>query len=260
MKTTSIRHSVLAGAMLLAGCVTGPVGQSNPEARGDFVRVDAADAQLVFVDTALKDAETTRVAFEDVYERHEYALFRAPDGGQAEVLYIATRDIANTQVALEFGKLIADTVPAWNFNRGQSIDWRKSEWTGSRWGGTWIQPYTLTGDNRGCVGFSSTWDDKVDDPRHRPSKVLFGYYCAAPGQALEFADAIKVVHALGIRGVSERLPVMSTDASGTTTEAPAPEIAALARGQADRRAGRADFPNLMAEVYQVGGGGDDRAN
>jgi len=265
-----MKKTITAVAMLaLAGCVTTSPGAVPPgEANLKGLRqASDGEARVVMVGPAYKDAKTLRIQFADPWEFEEYALFPAADGSQAEVIYVSAIHGTNEHVALEYSKLIADTVTGWNISRGQSIDWQPAQWIATRWGGGWMQPYKLRQANRACVGFSAGWDDMQDDPRTRPSKVIFGYHCAAPGKGLAFQDAVAAVQAIGIQGVTESSPVQSAyqlAQAGAQTSAPLPRnqavtLAVLAQGGSPGQpSGHPGFPFLMSEIYRVGGGGDDK--
>lgn len=260
------KYLLLLMPFALAGCVATGMQFTQPGDSGlrGLRQADDGTARVVVSGSALAGAKPVRVQFEDPWEFEEYALFPGTDGSQTEVIYIAARHGTNNHVALEYGRLISDTVVGWNISQRQKIDWQPSQWISTRWGGAWAQPYRLRQANRSCVGFSAGWDDMQDDPQIRPSKAIFGYHCATPGKTLPFADAVAAVQAVGIRGITESIPVASAYDLGAAGKTRPPlarekaiELAVIAQnGSPGQPSGHPGFPFLLSEIYHVGGGDD----
>ena len=73
---------------------------------------------------------------------------------------------------------------AWNFSKGQPIEWAEAEPLYTKVGNVFIRPYRLTAMNRACFGVSGEWDRSQEDPDIKHTRLLFGYYCRAPGKDL----------------------------------------------------------------------------
>ncbi|MCH7956322.1 MAG: hypothetical protein IIB63_02090, partial [Proteobacteria bacterium] len=117
------------------------------------------------------------------------------------------------------------------------------------------------GADRACFGFATEWDHRGDDPDNRPSKVLFGYFCATKGAPLSLDRMEDLIQTIGVRGITER--IRHADAARQGGAARAANVrtqasaALTARGpspSADR--GNASFPFDLAQFFTEGGEGD----
>lgn len=215
----------------------------------------------------LFNADTTgklpakRILYSDNEQRVEYALYKG-NGAQAELVYMERP--YNLNVAFNFEYTIADKVPAWNFSKGQPIQWSKAVSIRAKVGDMFYRPYTLTAKNQNCFGLSGEWDRDARDPEHRFTRIMFGYYCAPAGQALSQEKTLTLLDAIGIKGISER----SLDYADTLYNFHRDVVAnfvgkegtqkatALAQFGTDSAAGIAEFPFRYAQYYNVGDGRD----
>jgi len=188
---------VLAATGLIAACANLPF-----HLPGERAAVLSPDKGLVVVDSL---SAVKRVQYSDNEQRVDYALFEGKGkqaGGRAEFAYMEIA--ANTIWSFEFPFTIADKVYAWNFSKGKAIDWGQAVQFQTKLDWIFYRPYKLTAENRQCFGMSGEWDIAPGDLNHRPTRVMFGYYCGAPGKSVTDDALMKVADGIGIRGVTER--------------------------------------------------------
>lgn len=162
-------------SIAVAGCAGGihaqyPVTQETP----------AGQSLIAFDDPAFKAAKTVRVSHLDAFEHVEYARFETADLTLEAVYDIALGD----GYVLEYDYWMQRMVETWNINQGKVGSWGAKKTEKTFYGTIDYQPYRLAGAGRSCIGFNSSWDYQPRDPFGRPTKVLFGYVCAKPGQKL----------------------------------------------------------------------------
>lgn len=166
-------------SMAVAGCAGGfasgigaqfPVTQETP----------AGQSLITFEDPAFKAAKTARVSHLDAFEHVEYARFETADLTLEAVYDIALGD----GYVLEYDYWMKRMVNTWNINHGKAGSWGSRKTERTFYGTIDYQSYRLAGTGQSCVGFNSSWDYQPRDPFGRPTKVLFGYVCAKPGQNL----------------------------------------------------------------------------
>ncbi len=255
-KFPDVSRPILAAAVsmtVLGGCAFSDYQRPTIE------RVGAGDGRIVFAADVFREAAPERVRFTDIWQREEYALFRG-GGAQAEILYSTTTTPVFT-VVLEYRLMVDDMVETWNLNRKHAKAWDESRKVEAPLGPFFYKPYRLVGADRACFGFATEWDHRGDDPDNRPSKVLFGYFCAKPGAPLSLDRMEDLIQTIGVRGVTERIrhadaarregAARATDAR---TQADAALIAHGPSPSADR--GNASFPFDLAEFFTEGGEGD----
>ncbi len=171
-------------SVLIAGCA-GELAQYPVTAKKP-----AKEALITFEAPAFKNAKVVRVHHLDAFEHIEYARFETDDGLSMEAVYDTSLGV---DLVLDYNYWIEKMVDTWNVNRGKSKAFGERKFVQAWHGEIEYQPYRL-GGNRQCIGFSSEWDHQARDPFGRPSRVLFGYVCAKPGDRLSeerIAQALK---------------------------------------------------------------------
>ena len=233
---------LIVAAPILGGCA----GANMPA----IVTVPPGDERIVFTAAEFKGMTPQRVKYTDLWQREEYALFRA-NGAQAEIIYASAKEDAST--ALEYGYTVEGTIKTWNLNKKFDIQWRKVQRIAVPFGDIFYKPYLLKGKNRECFGFAREWDHLSDDPDHRPGKVLFGYFCAKAGAHISEDGIEELIQRIGVRGVTERLG--SRRGSGGDVAPASADAVMIARGaDASSESGNANFPFGFARHYIVGNG------
>ena len=248
-------------AGLLAGCAAdAPTGPT-----AGFREVPESRVRLAFDVPMLGGAEPVRVAWRDPLQREEYALFRGAGGAagaQAEAVFLEALPAAAGGTALDIELVVSEGVRAFTFNAGTAIEWGKSRFVESPFGGTWLQPYSLPERQRACAGFGTAWDVATSDPELRPTKAVFGYVCAAEGESLApeaAAELVRKVDVIGItrpRGIESAYELADAPAAPLPTAERRTELAVIAQdGAPGSRAGLPAFPLLRARPFHAGAGG-----
>ncbi|NQU61896.1 MAG: hypothetical protein HQ512_12255 [Rhodospirillales bacterium] len=198
---------VLAATGLVGACAGADIPYRLP---GERSAILPEDKGLVVFDSGPAGlTPARRVQYSDNQQRVDYALFegrKKAGSGRAELVYM---EIAyNTIWSFEFPFIIADKVNAWNFSKGKPVEWGEAVQLETKLGWIFYRPYKLigqlTGDSRQCFGMSGEWDIAPGDNNHRPTRVMFGYYCAAPGVAVADEAMRSLAEGIGIRGVTVR--------------------------------------------------------
>jgi len=202
-----------------------------------------------------------RVLYTDNDQRVEYALYNGA-GAQAEFIYMERP--YNLTVAFNYAYTVADTVQRWNYSKGQPTEWDKAVGIRTKVGDIYYRSYRLTGRNQHCFGINGEWDRAGDDPRQRNTRIMFGYYCAPPGQALSREKTQALIDSIGLKGYTERSldyadtlygfhqDVVANYAGKDGTQ----KAIALAQFGADAAAGIAEYPFRFAEYYDPQNGDD----
>ena len=244
---------VLIAAGSLAACADLPYRLPGERA----AELPPQKGLVTFKAPTVGDQPAKRVQYSDNEQRVDYALYRG-DGAQAEFIYMERPYQLN--VAFNFPFTIADKVKAWNFSKGQAVEFGKAMQARTRVGYVYYRPYKLSTANRQCFGVSGEWDLAPDDPKLRHTRILFGYYCAPQGQALGEEEGLKLVDNIGLRGVTDRAqdvdPVYNfhTDVTANFAGPEGTEKAMNAAQNGDGKAGIAEFPFRYAEYYNRGDG------
>ncbi len=207
---------------------------------GDRVEQVPPEDGLVVLSAPEFEAGTARhVRHTDSWQQEEYVLL-AGRGAQAEIVYAA---VTETPIALTYPYAIQGAVDRWHFNRGKRKIWDGSDRRGTLFDPIFYRRYRLADEDRDCFGFSAEWDHPSDDPWSRPGRVLFGYYCAAPGASLSDEKISRL-----ISGLSAKDP---RKIRGPVTQPAAERTAAvqIARGSQAEGTGAPGFPFYFAERY-----------
>ncbi len=245
MKFSRIAKKLTLPALLsvvVAGCA-GDLAQYPITAKKP-----AEEALITFEAPAFKNAKVVRVHHLDAFEHIEYARFETDDGLSMEAVYDTSLGV---DLVLDYNFWIEKMVDTWNVNRGQSKTFGERKSVQAWHGEIDYQPYRL-GGNRECVAFNSEWDFQARDPFGRPSRVLFGYVCAKPGQPLSEQRIATVLEGVQIskRHSETFVPVQrkrSVDQIALNT----------AKGTAGTATGNAKFPFNFGTPYFEG---EDRYN
>lgn len=253
-KISSIKSCLAGGLAVIAlsGCSISTLDT------GSFVSVPEDRARISVGAASYVGVTPQRVGFADSREREEYALFRGANG-QAEILYVETRSDLRRELALDFNKLIVDTIKMWRFHQGRTLSFGKTEPYKNDIAQFWVQPFEQTDTGRQCVGFSSTWDTRSDDPELRPSKLMFGYHCVPNGQTLVDGGRAFVA-ALQVRGVSVPLRVKTAydlqagDAPLPSRDQQTANLVLVQDGAAGGVSGLPAFPLLIGRHYRTNDG------
>jgi len=271
MKAFSTMKSGALAVSLAAGLLGACAGASFT-LPGERTAVLPAGKGLVLFDAPDWDTAARRVQYADNDQRVDYALFRGKGknaGAQAELVYMERPPMAT--VAFEFPYTIRDKVEAWNFSKGQAVEWGEAILTRTDLGQVYYRPYRLTAKNQQCFGLSGEWDVAVDDKSLRNTRILFGYYCAAPGVSLGGDKVASLIGGVGLRDMTRRSVVyaplfykpmtserfyrdINAHADGRQDNVRAMELA-QGRGVSPA-AGIQEFPFRYAKVYSVTDGPD----
>lgn len=196
-----------------------------------------------------------RVVFTDRWQHEEYALFQA-GGAQSEMIMSLAneRDI----IALEYALTVRRNIDTWNINRNHSIQYGRSGRVDGRLGTYFYEHYALSGVNRNCVGYYTTWDEHVEDYQGRPSKAVFGYYCAAPGDKITTAKVNDIVDSVDFRAAYNYARFEPTPPKIAVAGVAGQSAVTFAKGS-NANAGNANFPFDMAVLIDEVEG-EDRLN
>jgi len=211
-------------------------------------------ALVLFTDPAFKKFPSKHVVFTDMWQREEYALFQG-DGAQAEIIYEAA-DETDT-IALNYDLTVERGVMTWNIARNHTVTWGEKGQIGGPLGAYFYERFKLIDLNRDCVGFSTEWDQRSDDPQIRNTKVLFGYYCNAPAKPLSERQIVGVIDNIWIRGITARSDARFSPVTPSGPVADRPGALAFARNGTGNT-GNAAFPLDMAEFFNDVDGDSDR--
>ncbi len=227
----------------LSGCAELPVSK-------DSVRV-AGDGAVNWGVAKLGGATPTRLIFASSWQREEYVSYQGL-AAHGELILAAANPYRN--VVLDYQLGLRQGIESWQANEDGALEW--GEGGRYQYGRVTFfhQAYRLPKTGLSCFGFSGQWAAKVDDFKHRPGTVLFGYYCE-PGK--EFPEQVRMKQ--WISSVS----VARVDwAGGQWTVNGQPDGAS---GDGARRpltadwrqlSGNPGFPFRFGRNYQIGGGGN----
>jgi hypothetical protein len=186
----------MAATLIIVSAVTGCAFSNREKPRIAWVAAD--ENRIAVTSEIFESSRPISVKYTDSWQTEEYGLFRA-GGRQLEMIY--AKVIRAFTVALDYQMPIEAMVATWNLNSRQNLVWGPLGRIDSRFGTWFYRTYEHGNLQRPCVGFLVEWDQIYEDPRGRPGKVLFGYFCGLEGEDLEDA----AVRAL-IRGIRIRMP------------------------------------------------------
>lgn len=225
--------------LLLSGCAA---LQSSPLG-GSFLQPSEQHLQLA---AGFSQPQTTAVAYRDPSEYEEYLQIRG--GARAEAIL----SVANgPQTALEFSKYkLHSLTESWAFNqKAAHIHWDATQHIhiGDRTYDYALYQHQTASQKRSCMAFVRAWDRPPDDPKQRPGKALFGYYCAPPGKPVTQRQATVVLR--GIQTKTDDIPPVYYG-----QDVPHDRGALKwARGQASAGSGNPRFPFQFSRYYHPSG-------
>ena len=198
--TAKLRAALVLTAVLgpLAACAGLPYRLPGERA----AELPADKGLIVFYADGLDKAPAKRVQYSDNEQRVDYALYKG-NARRAEFIYME-RPYFSVSVSFYFPFTIRDMVETWNFSKGQAVEWEEAVQLRTKLGMIFYRPYRLLGADRRCFGMSGEWDSDGEDPDQYPLRVMFGYYCAGPGDKLPAKDIFALLDGIGLRGVTER--------------------------------------------------------
>ncbi len=233
----------LGMAVVVSGCASPDVGQG----RVDWLGPDRH--RIIVKDEGFAQAAPLHVGYADAWQTEEYAFFES-GGRRLELVFAEARKTFT--VALEYEKPIATMVPTWNANAGQELAWGPVERYDWRPGVWFYRTYRAGELGRPCVGLQVEWDVIGADPANRPRRVLFGYACAAAGEALGDDEVRALIRSITVRwrDGQTRWRFGGRRGSGGAM------ATAAARGEGpDAQSGHPGFPFAFARFFREGGGG-----
>ena len=234
----------LAVPALISVFVAGCAGAGGLASYPITSKTPAKEALITFEDEAFKNAKVVRVHHLDAFEHVEYARFETDDGLSMEAIYDTSLGVS---LVLQYDYVIERMVDTWNANAGQAKVWGASQDVQAWHGRIDYKPYRLAGTGRDCVAFNSEWDFQPRDPFGRPSKILFGYVCAQPGQQLSEERVASVLK--GVR-ISDRASESFVPVRGRRS---VDQIAFnTAKGAPGTPTGNAEFPFNFGTPYFEG--------
>lgn len=174
--------------------------------------------------------------YTDRWQRETYTLYAGEHGARAELIYA---EATATDTALEYPRYgLRKLTESWRLNRNGLTHWGPTRHLQSGPRTIFYAPFRPAGADRQCVAFGSDWELTPDDPRQRPGKALFGYYCPAPGQPLGMRAIRKLLEGIHVGATPE-------EAEGTpVATSPDPGPGAT---------GNPRFPFAFAQHYNVDG-------
>lgn len=257
---TTLRQSLttailIAAAASLAACAAAPFRLPGPRA----VELPPDQGLIVFKADDVGAAPAKRIQYADNEQRVDYALFKG-NGAQAEFVYMDR--VYSLTVSFHYPFTVEDKVNAWNFSKGQPIEWGKAMKVYTRVGEIFVRPYRL-GGQRACFGVNGEWDIAPDDPKLWYTRIMFGYYCAAPGKALPQERMLQLVDSIGLKGFTERRVDFAIQVRNFYSDVDAnfkgpaqtKRVIELAKNL-DAGAGIDEFPFDYAEYYVPGDNGE----
>ncbi len=238
---------IAVSAVVLTGCTVAE------DMRHGFRPLAAENGLMVFDAPAFDGTEPVRVMYADHRQREEYVRFQG-GGAQAEVVYLSIRKWHNPRTVLNGVAGLDGMHESWNFLKGRPHEEQEAVAWETDLTKIWYKTFGLSGSKRTCMGFRAEWDENYWDRESRPTRALFGYYCAKPGTEISTVEAGMLMDGLGIRGVSQRQTGRPTDVTAIPETPTQQELAALARG-GDGGVGAVRFPMLLAWTFSPDGGG-----
>jgi hypothetical protein len=240
--------AILFGSLALAGCQS--VGSYQP----DIAWAGTKDAVVLMTAPEFQNTPSRHVVFTDIWQREEYALFQG-GGAQAEIIYAASNE--RDTVALNSYLTVERMVNTWNIARNNTLTWGQSGQVGAPLGAYFYQRFRLGDTKRDCFGFITEWDQRPDDPYHRYTKTLFGYYCARPGAAIAKAEIAGLLDNVWIRGITARVDARFTPVAPSGPAASRTGATQFAQA-GSKDTGNAAFPFNLAEYFNDADGQIER--
>lgn len=241
-------------ALGLSGCITSS-GQYDK-----VVEVAPENSLLRFYGEAHRGEFPLRVAYADPWEYEEYAGFKNSDV-RLEMFYVT---VAAEYTSVQYPYTLSGMVDTWHHNAGKPKSWSQTVHLEAPIEEMYYKRYSLNGE-QSCAGFQAEWEVPPADRLLRPSRVIFGYLCAKPGQKMSEKTIENTLVNIGVRGVTEKVrrsdpPQLASnfgEQNSISQERRAAAIA-IARG-GPGTSGNANFPFEFAVPYHEDSGGDEGA-
>lgn len=239
----------------VAGCAT-------TDRQGPSIEwVAPGEHQVVCTAAEFRDTTPVRVKFTDIWQIEEYAMYKTADS-QLEVFFSKVNKAHS--VTLLYQMSIADMVATWNHNSRQNIEWGEAGRIDAYPGVWFYRTYTQRDTRRSCVGFFVEWDEIFSDPKTRPGKILFGYYCNDGQQALGDQKVRTLIDGIGIQATDGIFTSRNAPPEKPTNSSAQPHrndglentsaLAAAKGGGPTANEGNPGFPFKFARYYIEGGG------
>jgi len=242
-KTVSAVGLFAAIAIALSACTVPDTAQTG------FRQGDETNGLIAFSDAADGVKAGERILFADPIQREEYAFFPL-NGGQAEIVYISTRNVYNTNVALEDWITIDSMIGSWNHVRQNGLKLGEAFRFDADWIKMSVKPFELTSLQQKCAGFFASWDQHNEAPLFHPEKIILGYICQPPGQAFERVDIEASLSAIGIRGINQALSQEATGIEGLSDTVSQQDFAQRAQSSSGQLLrGNPSFPYRIATIF-----------
>lgn len=175
--------TLLISLLVLGGC-------SYPQLEAHKVSWTFDNREHLGLKSAQGEAlEARTVTFRGAWQVEEYVRAVAEDF-EAELILAFTP--AHETLSLDYSMTLKDFVNSWNFNRDRPKEWLTADRFYRRPATFFYRRYRLPDVDRECVGYTASWRQKADDPRSRPSRLSFGYFCLMPSAVLS-ADAAETL-------------------------------------------------------------------
>lgn len=168
-------------------------------------------------------------------QKQDYMLLRG-DAGQAELIYVSAISYQGLAALKYHGERLRQFSADWHINAGGMRDWGRAHGLTTPLAQFRYVPYTTGQPGRACAAFQALWDVPPGDEYKRPAKLIYGYYCANPGTALDSAVLRRFLASLRI----------GFYASADVGQAAIPELSAR---QHNGQTGYRSFPRLLP-VYR----------
>lgn len=252
MKSVKTICALTIAATAVSGCVT--VANQDKINTGTFRQLEEDRNMVLLEAPAYADAKPVRVTYNDKRLIEEYTLYRS-EKGQAEILYAQVSRNHRGDTALNFQKLIAESLKMWRFNQGQTLKLGETFLMKNAVAEFWVQPYRQIESGRECAGFSSTWDTRPNDRQLRPAKALFGYHCVPKGTSFGPNEAQTFMQSMQIRGVTVPLRIETVYQMKKDDAPPPPKdvqrtyLVLAQDGGGGGIAGMPQFPLLIAAPF-----------
>lgn len=213
---------LLVVPLLVSACATQPSFQGNQ----GVLPVPQDQARINFDVPAFADTAARRIKYEDSDQREEYALFRAKDGAQAEVIYTSLQGFSQSFSYIDYQKSIEDQVKTWNFNKDVTYFAPTTQFATDDRKLRVHRFKNADGGGRECFGFSREGERNPRLPGRPFTEMMFGYYCGAPGQALKYDDVATYARSVSFLSGRNATKINRPDADGAYH---APEVLHLAQ-------------------------------
>jgi hypothetical protein len=243
MRTTKYSIIGIPAAFIIAAM--GVHGDANAQApRIDWATPD--EGMLVNNLPEFVAGNQHHVVFTDRWQHEEYALFQG-GGAQSEMILSLANERDN--IVLNYVLTVRRNIETWNINRAHSIQYGPTGRIDSAMGTFFYQQYTLGSANRNCVGYYATWDERLRDDQGRPSKAVFGYYCAAPGNVVTTTKVGDIIDGIEYRGVGDNVRFEPTPPKIAMAASGGQSPSSFAKGTGSG-AGNSNFPFDIAVEFQ----------